>query len=131
MYVSIAIPCYNSSKTLPFVVKEIENAFIEHKDYEYQIILVNDGSPDNTYKVIKELCKNNPKILGVDLSKNYGQASAQMAAIQYIEGEIVVFMDDDGQHSANDIFKLINKVNNGFDLVFAHFDQKNIVDLKE
>ncbi|HHZ05651.1 MAG TPA: glycosyltransferase [Clostridiales bacterium] len=124
MLISIAIPCYNSAKTLPSVVKEIKETFAEQQNYDYQIILVNDNSPDNTFQVICKLCEDDKKIIGVDLSKNYGQASAQMAAIQYIKGEIAVFMDDDGQHPPQEIFKIINAVQMGNDLVYAHFPQK-------
>lgn len=124
MLISVAIPCYNSSKTLPFVVDEIIKTFSDKLDYDYEIVLVNDHSRDNTFQVITELCKNNRKIVGIDLSKNYGQASAQMTAINYVKGDIVVFMDDDGQHPANEIFKLIDKVNEGNDLVYAHFANK-------
>ena len=83
MLISIAIPCYNSSKTLPLVVEEIQQVFSIRPEYEYQILLVNDNSPDNTYEVIGRLCAQDSNIIGIDLSKNYGQASAQMAAIQY------------------------------------------------
>ena len=100
MLISIAIPCYNSSKTLPLVVEEIQQVFSIRPEYEYQILLVNDNSPDNTYEVIGRLCAQDSNIIGIDLSKNYGQASAQMAAIQYAKGDIVVYMDDDGQHPA-------------------------------
>lgn len=125
MLISVAIPCYNSTKTLPFVVDEIKKELSDKPGYDYEIVLVNDCSPDNTtFDVIAELCKNDPKIVGIDLSKNYGQASAQMAAINYVKGDIVVFMDDDGQHPANEIFKLINKVKDGYDLVYAYFPQK-------
>lgn len=124
MLISVAIPCYNSSKTLPFVIDELKNVFILHPEYEYQIVLVNDNSPDDTYRVICELCSQDSRIIGVDLSKNYGQASAQMAAVQYAEGDIVVFMDDDGQHPADELFKLVDKIQEGNDLVYAHFAHK-------
>lgn len=124
MLISIAIPCYNSSQTLPFVVKEIQKVFSEKTEYEYQIVLVNDNSPDNTYEVIGELCRQDSNIIGIDLSKNYGQASAQMAAVQYVKGDVVVFMDDDGQHPATEVFRLIEKVREGHDLVYAHFAHK-------
>lgn len=124
MLISVAIPCYNSSKTLPIVVEEIKKTFAENSEYDYEIVLVNDNSPDNTYQVIQQLCKDNPKIVGVDLSKNYGQTSAQMAAVNYVKGDIAVFMDDDGQHPPAELFKLVKEVENGNDLVFACFPQK-------
>lgn len=124
MLISIAIPCYNSSKTLPTVVKEIKDVFAENNGYDYEIVLVNDNSPDNTFEVIQQLCKEDSKIVGVDLSKNYGQSSAQMAAVNYLKGDIAVFMDDDGQHPPAELFKLVKEVENGNDLVFACFPEK-------
>ena len=124
MLISIAIPCYNSSKTLPTVVEEIKNTFAENSAYDYEIVLVNDNSPDNTFEVIQKLCQQDPKIVGVDLSKNYGQSSAQMAAVNYIKGDIAVFMDDDGQHPPAELFKLVKEVENGNDLVYACFPDK-------
>ena len=121
MLISIAIPCYNSSKTLPLVVEEIQQVFSIRPEYEYQILLVNDNSPDNTYEVIGRLCAQDSNIIGIDLSKNYGQASAQMAAIQYAKGDIVVYMDDDGQHPASEIFRLIEKIQEGYDLGICPF----------
>ncbi|MEE0059336.1 MAG: glycosyltransferase family 2 protein [Acutalibacteraceae bacterium] len=124
MLISVAIPCYNSSKTLPTVVKEIQEVFSNKESYEYEIVLVNDNSPDNTFEVIQKLCSENSNIVGVDLSKNYGQSSALMAAINYVKGDIAVFMDDDGQHPPNELFKLIEQVEKGNDLVYACFPQK-------
>lgn len=124
MLISIAIPCYNSSKTIENVVKEIKEVFAAQTEHDYQIVLVNDRSPDDTFGAIRRICEADKKVIGVDLSKNYGQASAQMAAFQYVKGDITVFMDDDGQHPPQEIFKLIDKINEGFDVVFAAFPQK-------
>ena len=125
MLISIAIPCYNSSKTIGTVVDEIVETFECQSKHKYQIILVNDGSPkDNTFEVIKELCHKNEKIIGVDLSKNFGQASAKLAALNYVEGDCVVFMDDDGQHPAKYIIDIADKISEGYDLVYAHFPNK-------
>lgn len=124
MLISIAIPCYNSAKTLSIVVDEIKKVFADKSSYDYEIVLVNDNSPDNTYEVIQSLCKDNSNIVGVDLSKNYGQSSAQMAAVNYLNGDIAVFMDDDGQHPPAELFKLVEEIEKGNDLVFACFPQK-------
>jgi len=123
MLVSVCIPCYKSAKTLPIVVDSIKKAF-ENQEDDYQIVLVNDGSPDNTFGVILELAKADPKIVGVNLSRNYGQASAKLAALQYADGDAIVFMDDDGQHSADGIAKLVDKIKEGNDVVYAHFKNK-------
>lgn len=123
MKITVAIPCYRSAKTLPIVVDRIRKAVAaEEKKYEYQIVLVNDCSPDNTFEVIRELCKEDKNIVGVNLSRNWGQAHARFAAIPYIEGDIAVFMDDDGQHPIERMFELVHKVEEGYDLVSANFE---------
>lgn len=124
MLISIAIPCYRSEKTISKVVDEIRYVFSNQKEHSYEIILVNDGSPDNTFETIKKLCENDPKIIGVNLSRNYGQASAKLASLDYISGDVAVFMDDDGQHPAEGIFKLVNKIQEGYDVVYASFPRK-------
>ena len=121
---SFVIPCYRSEKTISSVVEEIKSVVEQHSGYEYEIILVNDSSPDNVYDVIKALAKKDSCIKGVDLSKNFGQHSALMTGYRYAEGDIIVCMDDDGQTPANEVFKLIDKLNEGYDVVFAKYTDK-------
>lgn len=122
--VSVAIPCYCSAKTIPQVVNDLIVEFEKH-DAEYQIVLVNDGSPDNTFDVIKEMSLGNPNVIAVNLSKNYGQHSARMAAIPFLTGDYIVYMDDDGQHPVSGIYKMIDKLEAGnYDVVYALFKQK-------
>lgn len=85
MKITVAIPCYRSAKTLPIVVERIKKTVRQEQGYEYQIVLVNDCSPDNTFEVIKGLCADDKNIVGVNLARNWGQAHARMAAIPYIE----------------------------------------------
>ena len=124
MIVSVAIPCYKSSKTIRNVVDEIRKEFSLRSDYDYQIILVNDYPFDSTFNEIRGLCKEDKKIVGINLSKNYGQTSAKMAAINYCKGDVLVYMDDDGQHPTEHIFDLVEKVLEGYDAVYAYFAQK-------
>jgi undecaprenyl-phosphate 4-deoxy-4-formamido-L-arabinose transferase len=107
------------------VVEGVKEEFARRTE-DYQFVLVNDGSPDQnkTFEVIKELCAEDPKITGVNLSRNYGQASAKMAALRYAKGDVIVFMDDDGQHPAEGVFKLVDKLNEGYDVVYASFPHK-------
>ena len=121
MLVTVAIPCYKSAKTLPHVVADIQNQFSLHKEYEYQLVLVNDGSPDQdaTFQTIETLCREDPRIVGVELSKNFGQAAAKMAALRYVQGDVLVYMDDDGQHDARGIFPLVQAVEAGADMAIA------------
>ncbi len=123
MLISVCIPCYRSAKTIPVVVEAIKAEFANRPE-DYQIVLVNDDSPDATLGAIIELCKSDPKIVGVNMSRNYGQASAKLAALTQAKGDIIVFMDDDGQHPADGIFKLVDKLNEGYDIVYAHFKNK-------
>ena len=131
MVISVCIPCYRSAKTLPRVVEAIKEEFKKHPGYAYQIILVNDGSPDNTFEVITQLCREDENIIGMNLSRNHGQASAKIAALRYATGDALVYMDDDGQHPADGIFKLVAKVEEGYDVVYAHFPKKKTTFFKK
>lgn len=122
--VSVAVPCYQASDTIKPVVEDIIRAFKGQEKYDYQIILVNDYPADQTFSVIRQLCQSDPKIIGLDLSRNFGQTSAKMAAIPYAKGEVLVFMDDDGQHPVEGIFQLADKVIEGWDIVYAYFKNK-------
>lgn len=119
---SFVIPCYRSAKTIGAVVKELTETVATRADeYDHEIILVNDGSPDNVAQVIRDLCRQDPSIVFVDLSRNFGQHSALMAGFAQVRGDIVICLDDDGQTPANECFKLIDKVAEGYDLVFAQY----------
>lgn len=124
MVISVAIPCYKSEKTITAVVDEIREVIKNNEGYDYQIILVNDFPFDNTFSKIKKLCEEDDKIIGVNLSRNFGQAAAKMAAIPYVKGDVLVFMDDDGQHPAEGIIPLVNKIKEGYDVVYAYFKSK-------
>lgn len=126
MLISIIIPCYRSEETLPAVVEEIRREFAQHNAYDYQILLVNDGSPDQgaTYRTIQKLCLEDSKITGIDMSRNFGQSRAKMAALPHVKGDYVVYMDDDGQHPASGIFTLVEKIREGYDVVYAQFPRK-------
>ncbi len=124
MKITVSIPCYRSAKTLPTVVSQIRTTIAMHLGYTYQIILVNDCSPDQTFEVIKQLCQEDENIVGINLSRNWGQATARMASIPYIKGDCTVFMDDDGQHPIEHMFDLIKKIEEGYDIVSADFSQK-------
>lgn len=124
MLISVAIPCYKSEKTIRAVVDEIRTVIQGTNEHDYQIILVNDYPFDNTLSVIKQLCAEDSKIIGINLSRNFGQTAAKMAAIPYVKGDVLVYMDDDGQHPAEGILPLVNKIAEGYDLVYAYFKHK-------
>ena len=128
--ISIAIPCYRSENNIGHVVKDIQDAFAKQDKYDYQIVLANDGSPDRTFETIRQLCKEDKKIIGIDLSRNYSQANARMALLHYVDGDITVFMDDDGQHPTYGIFLLADKILEGYDDVCAKLVNKKVTAFK-
>ncbi len=123
--VSFVIPCYRSQATLPGVVREIRETMEKLEDYEYELVLVNDHSPDNTFDTIRELCREHDNITGIDLAKNFGQHNALMAGFHHIKGEIVVCLDDDGQTPADEAGKLLAGIEEGADVVYAKYNHKH------
>lgn len=122
---SFVIPCYRSAETIGSVIEELSNTLQTRADeYDHEIILVNDGSPDDTATVIERLCEEYANLVFVDLSRNFGQHSAIMAGFNQVQGEIVVCLDDDGQTPADECFKLIDKLVLGYDIVFAEYPKR-------
>lgn len=122
--ISFVIPCYRSEKTLPAVVKEIQDKLNTMPEFTYDVFLVNDCSPDNTLEVIRGLCEQYDNIKGISFSKNFGQHAALMAGLRHSDGDYVVCLDDDGQTPADEVDKLIAKLEEGFDAVYAKYDHK-------
>ena len=122
---SFVIPCYGSEDTLPVVVKEIVNTVVTRSaHYTYEIILVNDNSPDNVWSVIDALSKQNPNILGLHLARNFGQHSALMAGYAHATGDIILSLDDDRQTPADEMFTLIDKLEEGYDVVYGCYAER-------
>ena len=122
--VSFVIPCYCSEKTIGSVVDEIERTMPGLSQYDYEIILVNDCSPDNTFSVISSMAENDGHITAVDLTRNFGQHGALMAGFHHCRGDIVVCLDDDGQTPADEVGKLLSKLEEGYDVVYASYEHK-------
>lgn len=122
--VSFVIPCYRSAQTIGKVVEEIDTAMEKMPEYEHEIVLVNDSSPDDTFEVIRELCARRKDICGINLARNFGQHAALMAGFRYIRGEIVVCLDDDGQTPADEVGKLLGEIEEGYDVVYAKYTHK-------
>lgn len=120
---SFVIPCYYSEKTIPLVVEDIRRAFPE-EDYCYEIILVNDGSKDNTFPVIEALAREHACITAINLAKNFGQDAALMAGYTYATGDYIISLDDDCQNPPEEAHKLIAKIEEGYDAVFGKYHVK-------
>ena len=121
---SFVIPCYRSEQSLPHVVAEIREKMGQMDKYEYDVFLVNDSSPDGTFGVIRRLCQEDRNIKGIDFAKNFGQHSALMAGLRHSDGDYVVCLDDDGQTPADEVDRLLDKLEEGFDAVYAKYDHK-------
>lgn len=118
------IPCYRSEHTLPHVAAEIKEKMDSLKEYEYDIFLVNDCSPDDTMGTIRRLCGEYDNIRGISFSRNFGQHAALMAGLRYSDGDYVVCLDDDGQTPADEVDKLLGKLEEGYDAVYAKYEHK-------
>lgn len=122
--ISFVIPCYKSEYSIKNVVEEIVLQFRDKLDYDYEIILVNDASPDDLQNVIKEICKKSKRVKYISLCKNFGQHGAIMAGFRFTKGKYVVTLDDDGQCPTNEIFRMIELLESNHDIVIAKFDEK-------
>ena len=123
MKISVVIPCYGSENTIEAVVDEIENT-IHQRKIEHEIILVNDCSPDQVWKRITSLSQKYDSVKGISFAKNFGQHSALMAGYRKSTGDIVISMDDDGQTPADELYKLVDQIEAGYDVVYATYEDK-------
>ncbi|WP_296022569.1 glycosyltransferase family 2 protein [uncultured Treponema sp.] len=119
--ISVVIPVYKSEQGISELTKQISDAL---KDFNWELILVNDCSPDNSWTEIKKVAAENNNITGINLRKNGGQDLAILAGLNHAKGKWIVIMDDDLQHSPYDIPKLYTQAQKGFDVVYADFKQK-------
>lgn len=123
MKLSFVVPCYRSENTIKLVVDEIIKMVHMSEKYDYEIILVNDNSPDHVWKKIKELSSENEKVKGISLARNFGQHSALLAGYAECTGDYVVSLDDDGQTPLDALYQLIDKLEEGYDVVYAYYNE--------
>jgi glycosyltransferase involved in cell wall biosynthesis len=115
--ISIVVPLYNEDESLPELAAWIERVMIANQ-FSYEVIFVNDGSKDKSWKVIKELSENNAAIRGISFSRNYGKSAALHVGFQAAEGNVVVTMDADLQDSPEEIPELYRMImEDDYDLV--------------
>lgn len=128
--ISCVIPCYNCKDTLEEVIEELKSVMRTLKQYSYEVILVNDYSVDDTYSLIKKLYNENTNVVGINLSKNFGQHAALMAGFHYVTGEIIICLDDDGQMPLEAIPKLIKTIHDGADAAFGEYNEERKISLR-
>lgn len=117
-HLSIVSPVYRAETILPLLVERIESS-IRPLGMTYEIILVDDCGPDNSWQVIEEIAACNPNVVGIALSRNFGQHYAITAGLDHAQGEWVVVMDCDLQDKPEEIPALYRKAMEGFDIVLA------------
>lgn len=122
--ISFVIPCYRSEKSLPIVVEQIRHTVEQRSGYDYEIICVNDHSPDSVWNVMKRLAEVDERIIAVDLARNFGQHAALMAGYRLAKGEYIVSLDDDGESPVESVYECVDKLEEGYDVVIGKYDHK-------
>lgn len=129
-HLSVVSPVYRGEKMVAELVRRNVEALTSITD-DYEIILVNDASPDNSWAAIETECKKNPRVKGLNLSRNFGQHYAITAGLSYASGEWVVVMDCDLQDRPEEIPNLYKKAQEGYDIVFARRKERHDKRLKK
>lgn len=131
MEYTVIIPCYNSEKFLKNTVKVLVSEMDKISD-DYEIILVNDGSRDGTFNVIKQIASEDKRVRGIDLLKNLGQHNAIIMGLKFGVGDVFINIDDDLQSNPEDISLLLEKLKNtNSDVVYANFTNKKYTIFKK
>ena len=115
---SIVVPVYNSRDSLPELCRRL-NAVLPSLASGSEIVLVNDGSIDDSWSVVEDLCSQFRNVVGIDLMRNYGQHNALLCGLQASRGEVIVTMDDDLQHPPERVHVLLERLAEGYDVVYG------------
>ncbi len=116
MTISIVLPVYNESENLPILFESITKVMTQNQ-YQYEIIFIDDGSKDTSPIIVKKLAQENQEVKAILFRKNFGQSAATAAGIEHAKGDIIVIMDTDLQNDPEDIPLLIQKIEEGNDIV--------------
>lgn len=117
--ISIIIPSYNEEEVLPYLLQRLREVTDSIKDYKFEFLFVNDGSEDNTLKLVKKYRKEDSRIKYVDLSRNFGKEIGMLAGMDYATGDAVIIIDADLQHPPEKIKEMIKWWEKGFDDVYT------------
>lgn len=116
------IPCYNEQESLPLLYKALNDVMEDKRvasKYEFEIMLVNDGSADSTLAIMRQLHKEDSRVNYIDLSRNFGKENAMMAGFDYVTGDCCIIMDADLQDPPEVVFQMIEKWEEGYEDVYA------------
>ena len=117
--ITILVPAYNEEEALPFLYERVSKIMDEMKNYEFELLFVNDGSKDNTLNEIKELRKKDKRISYIDFSRNFGKEIGMIAGLDYATGDCVIIMDADLQDPPELIPQMVELWEQGYDDVYA------------
>ncbi|RPH63188.1 MAG: glycosyltransferase [Chloroflexi bacterium] len=121
---SVVIPVFNSAGIVGQVIDQT-GAFFSQHGWDYEIILVNDGSRDKSWEVISQKARENPHVVAINLMRNYGQHTAVYCGFEHSTGDFVITIDDDLQNPPEEIIHLIDKMGEGgYDTILGRFKQK-------
>lgn len=121
---SFVIPCYGSENTIEMVITEIEEVMKQRPEHSYEIIAVNDHSPDDVLAVLRKLVVSHDRLIVADLAQNMGKHAAVMAGYSLVTGDYVVGLDDDGQCPMNELWKLYDALGTEYDVAMAEYPVK-------
>lgn len=116
--ISVVIPVYNSESILPKLIARLKKS-LQNICSNYEILLINDGSQDKSWDSIQKITDENKQVRGVNLRRNYGQHNALLCGIRLAKYDVIITMDDDLQHPPEEIHKLVEKLNEGYDVVYG------------
>ena len=116
MLYSVVVPVYNSERSLDELYKRVRETFEHEVKEEFELVLVDDSSRDNSFSVMENLRRADSRVKIIQLSRNYGQHSALLCGMNYSKGDFIITMDDDLQHPPEEIPKLIKEINEREDL---------------
>ena len=121
MKLSIVIPVYNGAKTIQKLVSETKDVLLA---YDVEIILVNDGSADNSEQVCESIANTQSGVISISLRKNFGEHNAVMCGLNYVTGDYAAIIDDDFQNPPSEIIKLLEEAEKGYDVVYSKYRSK-------
>lgn len=117
--VSILVPCYNEEKSLPVLYEQLKQLMDVHQEFEWQVLLVDDGSKDSTLQVCKTLRQTDDRVAYIGLSRNFGKERAMLAGFDHATGDCLVIMDADLQHPPHVIPQMLQYWQEGYEDVYA------------
>lgn len=123
--ISVVIPVFNSESTVATVIDGVR-ACLDESGWQFEVIAVNDGSQDHSWREIAICAESDSRIIAIDLLRNYGQHTALLCGLGYSNGDYVITMDDDLQNPPGQILNLISAASNGADVVFGRYRERRL-----